>query len=159
MELLKSKDEAEKEKIERDEHPGCVKRTFTVRDRLLIFQALNASVAQGGDAKTLARLMAARELLDQDGVDDYFAATDKAYALALNAWANEFTLFIKSGQQDPGPKPKQTDEEIIGHEGTYWVKATLDLHIQDTLKAAKFDGSNAKHALSLFAKYGIKVDE
>lgn len=158
MELL-AKVEPVDGKSEQDLHPGCVKRVLTVRDRLLIFQALNSAVAQGADPKTLARLVTLRETLDQDGVDDYFSAMEKEFAKRFQVWGEAFKAHVTAGAADPGPKPKQTDDELLGHSSTYWLKPKLDSHIQDTIKSAKFDGGNAKHVVSLFQKYGIPIED
>lgn len=159
MELVKD-GPATEVKSEQDLHPGCVKRVLTVRDRLLIFHAVNSALAQGADAKSLARLVSLRELLDQDGVDDYFSAIDKTHAVKLQEWADKFRAFVGDRKlDDPGQKPKLTEEELLGHEATYWVKAKLDTYVSETIKGAKFDTSNAKYVVALFEKYGIKIDE
>jgi len=142
-----------------DEHPGCVKRVFTFRDRMLIFQALNAATAQGADAKTLGRLVKLQETLDQEGVDDYFAVMDLEIAKRTQAWAAALERHITTQAPDPGPRPKLTAEEQLGKDATYWIKAKLDEHIASVLKDAKFAGANAKHVGALLEKYGIKVDD
>ena len=139
-------------------HPGCVKRDLTVRDRMLIFQALGQGLQQGGSPQALSRL---RELIDSDGVEDYYEAVDKDYAMAMNAYAESFRKYVADPvkNQDPGPRPKQTNSVKIGPTNTYWVKAKLDTHICDALKAAKFDAMSAEYVVSLFAKYGIAIEE
>lgn len=158
MELIKEVAEAEDVQAK---YPGCVKRVLSVRDRLLIFQALNGALQQGGDAKTLARLVQLREILDADGVDDYLAAIDKDYAKAIGAWGEAMKKHIADPVKnaDPGPQPKRSPKDEAGHSATYWIKAKLDSHISDHLKGAKFDAGNAEHVVSLFQKYGIAIEE
>jgi hypothetical protein len=158
MELVKEVVEVEDDAAK---HPGCVKRVLSVRDRLLIFQALNQGVQQGGSPQALSRLVSARELLDSDGVDDYYEVMDLDYAKAFSAYSEAFKRHLADPVKnaDPGPRPKQSEGDKIGHCATYWIKAKLDAHISDALKVAKFDASNAAYVVSLFKTYGIAIEE
>src|SRR5687768_15725943 len=99
-----------------EDHPGCVKRVLNFKDRLLILQALNRAAAQGGDAKTLGRLVKLQDILDQEGVDDYYAVMDKEYGKKISAWGLALERHIRSAgaDPDPGPKPQQAHDETLG---------------------------------------------
>lgn len=144
-----------------DGHLGCVARKLTFRDRLLILQALGAAVTQGGDIKTLGRLVKIQEILDCDGVDEFFGEVNKNFAKRLQAWATLLERHIKDPvtEADPGAKPEQSEQEEAGPEQTFWIKAKLDEHIASTIGSAKFSGANAKHAVSLLTKYGIQIED
>lgn len=159
MELITDESKQETQRREGDGHPGCVKRILSVKDRLIIFQALNQAVAQGGDSKELSRLMQLRESLNQEGVDDYYAAQAKEFAKRIQVWATAFEKHIKLGEEDPGAKPKETEQEILGHEATYWIKSKLDSHIQDKLRVSKWGGDQAKYVVTLFKKFEIAIEE
>lgn len=148
-------------KAEVDLHPGCVKRLLTFRDRLLIFQALNAQLTQGGDAKTLGRLVKLQELLDLDGVEDYFDVLNKAEAKRLQSYASALQAHISDPTRntDPGQKPGLTNSEELGPEATFWIPTKLDSHISAAIKEAKFAAANAKHVLALLGKYQITVED
>lgn len=159
MELMKDDPKDLAGKTEEELHPGCVKRVLSMRDRVLIFQALNKDVERGGDAKTLSRLVALQEILGSEDVEEYFETIDKEQARRTGAYAKAFEKFVKEGGEDPGPQPKISDEDMIGPSGTYWIKSKLDTHIAEILKKGSFAGVNAEYVLSLFKKYDIKIED
>lgn len=144
----------------KDAHPGCVKRVLNYRDRLLILNAAAESLKGKGTIVALAKFQKLNDLLDGEGVNDYFDAMDVDFTERAEAWRVAVEARMRDSKAPKvGPRPRRTRIELRGKDATFHIPSKLDTFIIDTLKKAEIEARHAEFAVELAQKFGVPIDD
>lgn len=150
----------------KDARLGMVPRRLNYRDRLLILFAVNSHFRkkQGAGIADSERIRKIQEILDVEGVENYFQAVSESMTEEMLAYkqAVEAQLNRQPGAPEapkPGKKPRASKADQRGKEATFHLPPKVDTLIQDAIKAAQFDPTDAEYVIELCKKYQITVEE
>lgn len=161
----------ESEVSEKPKNPlGNVPREFTMQDRRLILQSLDAYCKKDnrGDSKHLIKFQRIRTLLRYQELEEYYDMISDHVMDLLEKWSKAHKEYAEAKEKGEDWKalerpsrrrPDAEPKDIRGPSVNFPVPSRLDVLIKDAVKAMQFDPSLAEYVVELYTKLDIKDED